>query len=156
MLLREALNNVQVSNITTNNSIVSLIEDKNYKEQGNIAMSVAIMLHTLYNAVKLLHWSTDNIVIHTTLDKVYSELDETIDKYVEITTQLFGTLPEVISVKTPTLLEVLEAYLLIIKSINNVYGEFEDLPKYISSPVCSQFDAINEMLLQQYYLLNKL
>lgn len=153
--LLDTLNNVKLSNRTTSNSIVSLMGDS-FSKQGDVALSIGVMIHTLYNAVKLLHWSTDNIVVHTTLDTIYSDLDKTLDKYVEITTQLFGTLPEVTAVQTPMLLDVLKGYLFIIKVINDNYKMFEELPSYISSPVCSQFDAINELLLQQYYLLNKL
>lgn len=83
---------------------LKLRSGKTRKNKGSNHMSfekemVLTFLHML-NTIKLYHWKTRSYATHKATDKLYSELNDTIDKFVEILLGKYGDRVNLTGVKS--------------------------------------------------------
>lgn len=84
---------------------------KNMKKSGNkySHQNMVIMFLQMLNTVKLFHWKTMSFSQHKATDELYSNLNSTIDSFVEILLGKTGTRVNLTGTKTLPLLDCTDA-----------------------------------------------
>jgi DNA-binding ferritin-like protein len=70
------------------------------KSVRTFEQSIVLQFLQMLNTVKLYHWKTSSYATHKATDELYSELNESIDKFVEILLGKFGDRVNLTSVKS--------------------------------------------------------
>lgn len=75
-------------NVTRKNKRVQ--KNKNVSSQQAFEQKIVLTFLGMLNTVKLYHWKTSSYATHKATDELYSQLNESVDKFVEILLGKFG------------------------------------------------------------------
>jgi DNA-binding ferritin-like protein len=79
---------------------IKRVQKKSSKISQKFEQTLVLVFLEMLNTVKLFHWKTQSFATHKATDELYGQLNETIDKFVEILLGKFGNRVDLTSIKS--------------------------------------------------------
>jgi DNA-binding ferritin-like protein len=131
------------------------MSSKKRRTKKNNKYSVESMITTflsLLNTVKLYHWKTTSFAQHKSTDQLYSELNENVDKFVEVLLGITQTRADLIHTKSIALNDY-SSLSTFTKKINDYIQYLQNMNVYQNTDLLNIRDEILGNLNQFKYLL---